>query len=113
MIVPSSDSANKLCINEDLSAIETALGAPLSVNTLMTKLTTGLTSTVAALPNSTICSACNKAAYTIIKTDFGSLIDSDIDNTVKSECGADFVSEYIIQSGRSHEATVVSKYVTR
>jgi hypothetical protein len=83
------NDANKLCVNEDLSAIETALGKPLSVTNII-----GLTSNVSALlsiPKDKMCSNCVKGAYTIVKQDFPSLV-SNIDTFASGQCGSDFVN---------------------
>ena len=85
-----SNDAGKLCINEDLSAIETALGKTLSLTNIISSVSN--ISVLASLPKDAICSNCNKAIYATIKQDFPSLVSS-IDSTASSECGSDFVSK--------------------
>jgi hypothetical protein len=84
------NDAGKLCVNEDLSAIETAMGKPLSITNIIGLATN--VSVLTSLPKDKICSSCNKAVYATVKQDFPSLVSSSVDSMVSSQCGSDFVN---------------------
>ncbi|KAI0062922.1 hypothetical protein BV25DRAFT_1838024 [Artomyces pyxidatus] len=85
------DSANELCVTEELNALQSAVGS-LTINTI-----TGLIPKVLAggfsslnLPNNATCNSCTKEAYNLINSQMPSIISSDDNSTISSSCGADF-----------------------
>jgi len=76
------------CITETLTNIQNALGAPLSLNTVISFVSDP---TTMLLTNKTLtCTDCVKAAYNVLKSDVPSIV-SDTDPALSTQCGASFI----------------------
>lgn len=83
------NTTSKLCINEDLSAVETGLNTTL---TLMQVANIGKNiSMFTSLPASSICTNCNKAVYNIFNQTFPFLI-TPIQSGIQTKCGSNFIN---------------------
>ena len=91
-LTPRLTSEDEFCVTETLTAIQSDLNTTLSISNLVTLVGSGL-STASAIPTSTRCSDCSKAAYSILKNDYPSLINGT-ESDIEAECGATFTGTF-------------------
>lgn len=87
--VACSKSNNQYCLLNTLTSIQTLLGAPLSISTLMSADWVTLANT---LNTTSLCTDCNQAAYATLKANVPSVSGSQVEQTVASRCGSAFVN---------------------
>jgi len=85
-------SNNTLCVSTVLTDLQTSLGQPLSLNTIIQDAPQ-----IAANPQnvskSVLCNECTEGAWSILKQDIPGLAsDNVITSVVSQECGADFAN---------------------
>jgi hypothetical protein len=89
------DTNKQYCITNELKAIETALGQPLSIDTAEWALEGTINfNNATAVPKDVVCGPCSQATYNIIKTEQPDLIPNSgfVDAGLKLKCGQAFVS---------------------
>lgn len=85
-----SGNSSTLCVTETLTNIQSSTGT-LSKNALTTLISQAMQGQLPNVPSSALCTDCTKEAFNIIKDDYPSLVNSNVDNAVSTECGAAFV----------------------
>ncbi|KAF9222680.1 hypothetical protein BS17DRAFT_755782 [Gyrodon lividus] len=86
-------SASTLCVTELLTDIQDAT-TTLSINNIVGLITQTMSGQNVSIPQSVTCSNCSKAVYTVVATNFPSLVSSD-QSTLQSECGSSFTDGQI------------------
>jgi len=108
------DGANggAYCVTEDLTAVQTAVGTPLSLTGLLGVITGSLSFNASAIPKAVVCGSCSQAAYSIFKTEQPALFsNASVEADVVQECGQAFVSGGVpssISQGASSAAATTS-----
>ncbi|KZT56799.1 hypothetical protein CALCODRAFT_496958 [Calocera cornea HHB12733] len=87
--VACSKSNGAYCLINTLTAVQSLLGTPLSIGTIMSADWVTLAST---LNTSSLCTDCNQAAYATLKAQVPSVQGSQVEQTVASRCGSAFVN---------------------
>ncbi|KAI0051804.1 hypothetical protein FA95DRAFT_1554064 [Auriscalpium vulgare] len=88
------NSANQLCVTEELTDVQTSTGSTLSVNgitSLVPQLLSGGFSSL-NLTQSQTCNGCTKTAFNLIGQTYPGIFDSDDNTTISNACGADFLN---------------------
>lgn len=86
-------NSNILCVTEVLDDLQDAIG-PLSVNNIISTAQGVFNgSEQISIPKNVTCNDCTEAAWAIIRQDVPSLAsNTDVTNTISSQCGNDFVN---------------------
>ncbi|CAL1707910.1 unnamed protein product [Somion occarium] len=86
----SNQSNNTLCVTETLNNVQSSVGtlSKTELQSLVSQISGGQ---LPDIPSSTLCTDCTKEGFNIVKTDFPSLVTSNIEGVVTNECSADFV----------------------
>lgn len=85
----------ELCITELLTDVQTAIGQPLSINTLsqIPAIISNGSFAGISIPSAVTCSSCTQAAWSIVDQEIPQAANvSVITNALNSKCGASFVS---------------------
>ena len=79
-------------MTEELTAIETAAGRPLDLQTAAGALTGTITFNGTSIPKDVACGACSQASYSILQKEQPALLSDAMNASVKQQCGDAFVT---------------------